>query len=127
MQWTQVRQMIRTQIRPGKTAILKCDGIERRPVTSNRAEKIVGMKTGVQTRAPLSLEMSNASPDLFSPGRGGTVKDYSLVCDAVPRPRVDYVFMVQPRLFDALDMLSALPVRIPLMRNLQGSGAAGTG
>lgn len=49
MKWSQVAQRIRTQVVAGRTSVLKCDGIERRAVTSNTGQRI-GMRTGVATR-----------------------------------------------------------------------------
>lgn len=48
MPWTVIEQEIRIRIKPNKTKILKCDGIERRLVVSNDGHEI-GIKTGVQT------------------------------------------------------------------------------
>ena len=48
MDWSQVERKIRADIIPGTTGVLKCDGIERRTVTSNAGAGI-GMRTGVRT------------------------------------------------------------------------------
>jgi hypothetical protein len=58
MNWAKVELLIRKRIIPRETEVLKCDGVERRQVTSNRGDKI-GMRTGVtsfQTKA-ISYEM----------------------------------------------------------------------
>ena len=49
MNWPEVERIIRTQIVPGTRGILKCDGSERRAVTSNAGDRI-GMQTGVNTK-----------------------------------------------------------------------------
>jgi len=49
MKWSQAEQRIRVQVVAGSTSVLKCDGVERRAVTSNSGEKI-GMRTGATTR-----------------------------------------------------------------------------
>lgn len=49
MKWSQVEQRIRTQVIAGTTSVLKCDGVERRAVTSNSGQKI-GMRTGAATK-----------------------------------------------------------------------------
>ena len=49
MKWPEAEARIRVQIIAGSTAILKCDGVRRRPVTSNTAVSI-GMQTGVTTK-----------------------------------------------------------------------------
>ena len=49
MQWSQVEKRIRSLIVPGSKGVLKCDGTERRLITSNTSKKI-GMRTGVKTR-----------------------------------------------------------------------------
>lgn len=58
MRWPQVEQRIKAQVVVGSTGILKCDGIERRLVTSNNGQRI-GMRTGVATRhtKAISYEM----------------------------------------------------------------------
>ena len=47
MEWTEAEQRIREQIVPG-TGVLKCNGLSRRDVISNRPDRIV-MRTGVKT------------------------------------------------------------------------------
>ena len=49
LNWPQVEQRIRAHITPGSKGVLKCAGVERRPVTSNTVQKI-GMRTGTSTR-----------------------------------------------------------------------------
>ncbi len=58
MRWSQVEQRIKTHVVVGSTAVLKCDGVERRMVTSNNGQRI-GMRTGVATRhtKAISYEM----------------------------------------------------------------------
>jgi hypothetical protein len=48
MQWSQAKQQIRAQVTSASKGILKCDGIERRSITSNNGKKI-GMRTGAKT------------------------------------------------------------------------------
>ena len=48
LNWSEAERRIRKQVVPGTTAVLKCDGVERRKVTSNRTDRI-GMRTGVST------------------------------------------------------------------------------
>jgi hypothetical protein len=48
MEWQELERLVQVEIRPVISAILKCNGVERRVVTSNNGEK-VGMRTGVQS------------------------------------------------------------------------------
>jgi hypothetical protein len=48
MNWSDAERMIQTTIIAGSTKILKCNGRERRAVTSNDGTKI-GMRTGATT------------------------------------------------------------------------------
>lgn len=49
MTWQQAEALIRTKILPGGRGVLKCDGVERRPVTSH-SNSTIGMRTGVTTK-----------------------------------------------------------------------------
>ena len=49
MKWIEAKRLIRGVVLPGKTAILKCDGVGRRAVTAHTAQKI-SMRTGVATK-----------------------------------------------------------------------------
>lgn len=48
MTWQELQHRIQLEIRPNHSSILKSDGVERRPVTSNNGNKI-GMRTGVKS------------------------------------------------------------------------------
>lgn len=49
MKWSEAESRIRVQIVAGRTDILKCDCVRRRPVTSHTAQAI-GMRTGATTK-----------------------------------------------------------------------------
>jgi hypothetical protein len=49
MKWIDAERLIRAAVVPGKTAILKCDGIGRRTVTAHTAQKI-SLRTGIATK-----------------------------------------------------------------------------
>jgi hypothetical protein len=75
MKWSEAEARIRVQIIAGSTAILKCDGIGRRPVTSNTAVTI-GMRTGVatqQTKAITYCMLRHAFEVLQTKGRFDSV------------------------------------------------------
>lgn len=49
MNWSEAEKKIQARVIAGSTSVLKCDGVERRPVTSNNGKKI-GMRTGAMTQ-----------------------------------------------------------------------------
>ena len=71
MNWEELKQRIRVEIRPRHSAILKSNGNECRVVTLDNGRKI-GMRTGVKTdqsKAVTSEKREYADETLFRTGR----------------------------------------------------------
>jgi len=75
MNWQQLEQRIKNEIEPGRTAILKSNGDERRIVTSNDG-RTIRMRTGVETDSDkaISYEMiKSAFETLIEKGKFDSV------------------------------------------------------